>query len=413
MWQGRSKKTLATGLVVMLVTAQALLVPPALAVAGGTIQQVSQTLASQSQSCTAGNGQPIPGIPWPGLATDLSRSWNLSRGGSVTVALLDTGVDTSGVPELAGQVTTVANVDSETAPGNQDCVGHGTFDAALIAGKQAQETGFSGVAPDARILSVAVTDSQGDLSPDTIAAGIRAAVGAGARIIVCGVASPIDSAGLDNAVEQALAAGALVVAPATLDGQTRSGPVYPAEAPGVLSVGDVGQDGTPTTGNTITGAHVDLVAPGDDITSAGLDGSAFAAAGASYATAFVAGAAALVVAYRGPSRPADLVRRLEATALHPGKSMPDPIVGYGVIDPEAAMTAVLPTYDAVPVMRQSRTVPLTVPPAPQHPGRSMAMMVAAIALGILVIAGFGLLAARARHGKPRSRVGVDAGDAGA
>jgi membrane-anchored mycosin MYCP len=389
------------GAIVMVAVA---LLDSAAPVAAATTPQVPQNLSSTNRDCTAGNGQSVTGIPWPSLADDLNRGWELSQGTSVTIALLDTGVAVDGVPELAGQVTAGPQVNSLTAPADQDCVGHGTFDAVLIAGKQDKTTGFSGVASQAHVLSLAVTDAAGNLSPDTIAAGIYAALAAGARIIACGVASLTTDSQLDGAVAQAIAAGALVVAPATLDGQTQSGPVYPAADNGVLSVSDVGSSGSSTASGQVTGAPVDVVAPGDNVTSVGVGGSVFVAAGASYAAAFVAGTAALVDSYRGLSSPADLIRRLEATAVHPGTSMPDPTSGYGMVDPDAAMASVLPEDNALPLMRSPADTPLVVPPPAQHPARSVAMIVAVVALAILIIAAFGLLTARARSANRRLRV---------
>jgi hypothetical protein len=382
--------------------AQALLgsAAPAEAAAGTPqVRQVPQNLSSSDQACTAGNGRPIPGIPWSGLAADLSRAWELTKGGSVTVALLDTGVAIAGVPQLAGQVIPGQTATDQTAPADQDCVGHGTFDAALIAGKQDNVTGFSGVAPEAHVLPITVTDADGNLTPDTIAAGIQDAVMAGVKIITCGVASTTTDSQLDTAVRQAISAGALVIAPATLDGLNRSGPVYPAASDGVLSVGDVGSSGVSTTNTQATGSPVDIDAPGDNITSVGVGGSAFVDA-----AAFVAGTAALIDAYQGPAPPAELIRRLEATAIHPGTSMPNPTMGYGMVDPDAALAAVLPADNSTPVTPGRAASSLTVAAPPQHPARSVAVLVTMVALGTLFLAAFGLLTARVRTANRRSRV---------
>jgi hypothetical protein len=395
------------GLGVIILMAQALLGSAAPAVAAAGTPQVPQNLSFSNQVCTAGNGQPIPGIPWSGLAADLSRAWEVTKGGSVTVALLDTGVAIAGVPQLAGQVTPGQTATDQTAPADQDCVGHGTFDAALIAGKQDNVTGFSGVAPEAHVLPITVTDAAGNLTPDTIAAGIQDAVTAGVKIIACGVASTTTDSQLDAAVRQAISAGALVIAPATLDGLNHSGPVYPAASNGVLSVGDVGSSGVSTTNTQATGSPVDIDAPGDDITSVGVGGSAFVAAGASYATAFVAGTAALIDAYQGPAPPAELIRRLEATAIHPGTSMPNPTTGYGMVDPDAAVTAALPADNSIPVTPAPVAGSLTVAAPPQHPARSVAILVTMVALGTLFLAAFGLLTARVRTANRRSRADDD------
>jgi membrane-anchored mycosin MYCP len=125
----------------------------------------------------------------------------------------------------------------------------------------------------------------------------------------------------------------------------------------------------------------------------GLGGGAFVPAGASYATAFVAGVAALADAYREPSSSAKLIRRLEATTIHPGTSMPDQTTGNGMVDPDAAMASMLPADNTIPTMHPPQTGRLAVAAPPEHPARSVAVLVAMIALVTSIIATFGLLIA--------------------
>ncbi|WP_219818817.1 S8 family serine peptidase, partial [Streptomyces sp. SM5] len=62
----------------------------------------------------------------------------------VTVAVIDTGVASSAAA-LKGRVTS-------RGEGGEDCVGHGTFVANLVAGAGGGTPGLSGVAPRARVL---------------------------------------------------------------------------------------------------------------------------------------------------------------------------------------------------------------------------------------------------------------------
>lgn len=91
------------------------------------------------------------------------------------------------------------------------------------------------------------------------------------------------------------------------------------------------------------GGRVDLVAPGDALMSVGPGGKGyFTGSGPSFATAVVAGTAALVLGYRPELTAAQLLDRLKATAYHPGTVLPDARLGYGTVDPLAAVSAVLP-----------------------------------------------------------------------
>jgi hypothetical protein len=238
-------------------------------------------------------------------------------------------------------------------------------------------------------------------------------VSAGAAIIAVGVATPTASRQLADAVKKATAAGVLVIAPAALDGQSESGTVYPAAYPGVLSVSDIGSgDALPST--TAAGSPVDLVAPGDSVVGVGPSGSGnFLGTGPSYATAFVAGTAALVESYRGHLSPAELTHRLEATAVHPGTSMPDAQRGYGSVDPYAALSVILPEESgsgnaAFPLGPAKSRLAVTPPPSRTPANASMAVAAAGLGGTVLVLlAGMTVIRGRRRRWQPGTRVADD------
>ena len=81
-------------------------------------------------------------------------------GTGVTVAVLDTGIDTDH-PDLAGAVTATQDF-TENPAGVEDGHGHGTHVASIIAGTGAASDGrYDGVAPDARLLVGKVLDDAG------------------------------------------------------------------------------------------------------------------------------------------------------------------------------------------------------------------------------------------------------------
>jgi membrane-anchored mycosin MYCP len=107
--------------------------------------------------------------------------------------------------------------------------------------------------------------------------------------------------------------------------------------------------------------------------------------GTSFAAPFVAGLAALLRS-RYPQMPAgELKRRIELTADHPSTDLPSEEQGYGVINPLAAMTAVLPSAEppAAPA-----APPLSPPPTPDHRERATGLAVAgaALLLALLIVA---------------------------
>ena len=131
-----------------------------------------------------------------------------------------------------------------------------------------------------------------------------------------------------------------------------------------------------------TGPYLALVAPGVDVVSIGPGGPGqWQGSGTSYAAPFVAGVAALVRAYRPGLTAEQVGRRLTGTARHPAAALPDPALGWGTVDPLAAVTSVLPG--------ESPTPPVTVGPPPARP----AVVVPPDALGPrLAVGGLALMA---------------------
>lgn len=222
----------------------------------------------------------------------------VTRGASVVVAVLDTGVAPS--PLFGGRLlpgfnfvtgttdTTDAamNVDTNGTPGVDQKRGHGTMVAGIIRL----------VAPEASILPVTVLDSDGMGDAWTIMQGIDYAVARGADIINLSLASPEAMSDVDDAIGAAEAAGVTVVVStgnggASGVGQARD--MYPARYG--LAVGGV-DSGDARVGFSDYGRYVDLWAPADDSLSM-YPGGVFAGGdGTSFACAWVSGAAALVKA---------------------------------------------------------------------------------------------------------------------
>ncbi|MGW3635491.1 S8 family serine peptidase [Streptomyces sp. NPDC005122] len=370
---------------------------------------ISQVNANfQQQGCMKSSGKTSDRTPWAQSFLRPEGAWQLSRGAGVTVAVLGSGVDgSSGV--FDGRLALGPRLPGAGAPG-RDCVGHGTFLAGLIAAKRQNGLGFAGIAPEAKILSVAVTDDVGGTSADLLSKGIRAAADGGARVIVVAVPVPGAGRGLQDAVKYADAKGALVIAPAAADSASNSarggGGAYPSGYPDVLAVSDIGPGGAMPQSQNTTSSRVDMVAPGDSVMSVGPGGAGyFTGTGPSFATAFVAGTAALVLSYRPRLTPEQLLHRLETTAYHPGIVMPDIRLGYGTVDPVAAVTAMLPeeqqTSSAHAAVHDGRS--MTMPPveAQTAGGQAVAVAGGALALAILVgIAGLVLPRGSRRGWRP-------------
>ncbi|MFB7054897.1 S8 family serine peptidase [Streptomyces vinaceus] len=265
--------------------------------------------------CAKGSGEVAKAVPWEGQALALARTRTLAQGAGVAVGVVDSGVST-GAPALTGRVTALG--DSGT-----DCVGHGTFVAGLIAAAPADGVGFAGVAPQARIIAAGGTAPRGGATAPAVAAGIRTAVDAGARIITVSAAFPVREQAVTDAVGYARSRDVLVIAPAVPDslpeasagsGEPQPRAYWPAAEPGVLSVVDVDVQGARTKG-AARPLRADLAAPGSGVIGTGpsRDGH-YIGSGASLAAAYTAGAAALVRGAEPALDAAAVAARLTATA---------------------------------------------------------------------------------------------------
>ncbi|MFE5813823.1 S8 family serine peptidase [Streptomyces sp. NPDC056479] len=265
---------------------------------------------AEEANCTAASREKAQKQDWSRQRLDLDRLHGHGTGAGVTVALIDTGV----APDAAGLDGRVTAAGAAA----DDCVGHGTFLAGLIAGTGSS---LAGVAPGARILALRGTDTRGEPSPALVAEAVREATEAGAEVIAVTVALPRRDTDLTRAVADARRAGAVVVAAATLDPPSRGGTdeipsrvYWPAGEPGVLSVADMLPGGV-RPDNSLPTTGIDLAAPGAGVVSGGPRGDGhYLGAGASVAAAYAAGSAAVVRAAYPDDSPDAVTRRLTATA---------------------------------------------------------------------------------------------------
>jgi serine protease AprX len=283
------------------------------------------------------------------VATSFNQSiqaphlWNTYRGTGrgVGVAVIDTGIagdlpdfrvsDTDKRSRVIGSA--VVNPDATTAA---DSYGHGTHVAGIIAGDSDGRDGgdprkgrFMGVAPDANLISIKVSDDDGNATVLDVIAGIQFAVDHKAeyniRVLNLSLESTVAESyktdPLDAAAEAAWFKGIFVVAAAGNRGPGGDAVKYaPGNDPYIVTVGAVDDNGTkdisddePTTwssrGTTQDGfAKPDIYAPGAKIVSnlapdskykdlcdecVSEDGEYIRAGGTSMSAPMVAGAAAI------------------------------------------------------------------------------------------------------------------------
>lgn len=353
---------------------------------GATLLPPLPVRLGEGNPCTGASEQTATGAAWSQTALGLSRAQRISRGGGVTVAVVDSGVAT-GVPSLSGRVESLDGAA-------KDCVGHGTFAAGLIAAAPEKGSGITGIAPQAEILALSGTDDRGVPSVERVAAGIRTAADRGAQVIYVGQVLRTGKAELTAAVAHAARRDALVVAPAAPDavareergpdGEMPEGPYWPAAAPGALAVVDFGPGGVRQK-NAPPAYEPDLSAPGSEMVSVGPEGSGhYIGSGASLAAAGVAGAAALVRAYHPDLGAAEVARRLLDTAYPSDIPRLDPYAALSLVQDHTKPSVRTPAPARMP------------PPADPAP-RTRSLAIAAVGLTtVLLLAALAAVIPRGR-----------------
>lgn len=288
---------------------------------------------------------------------DVPAAWQLSHGSGVTVAVIDSGVNPD-VSDLARSVITGPDFTGvDTRPSNPNWGVHGTWMASLIAGHGHGLDGGGGVtgtAPESTILSIRVIPDRADPHyneyeheqetriQQSLASGIDYAVRHGATVISMSIGYNAPSGPVKEALQLAYSHGVVVVASAGNSGAQAGAsgvgaPVsFPADYPGVISVGAVDSSGT-VAGFSSDNLSVQVAAPGVSVPAQGRDGQYWQVSGTSPACALVAGVAALI-----KSRYPDLAPNLVASALtstttdRPAGGY-DNQVGFGIVDADAAL----------------------------------------------------------------------------
>lgn len=212
----------------------------------------------------------------------------LSRGASVRVAVIDTGVDIDH-PDLPANFVARNFVDNDTDAFHEDA--HGTAVAGVIAAIPNNGVGIAGIAPDARLFlykacwRAAPTGTKAACNSFTLAQALSAAIEAHADIINLSLAGPSDPL-LTRLVVCAAAAGIIVVGAVAPDGLRDT---FPTNIPSVIAVDAL------ESGHTNSGV---LRAPGRDVVSLAPHGHYDFYSGSSLATAEVSGLIALLRAQR-------------------------------------------------------------------------------------------------------------------
>ncbi|EHR50082.1 subtilisin-like serine protease [Saccharomonospora marina XMU15] len=248
-----------------------------------------------------------------------------TKADNVTVYVIDTGVDADH-STFGGRVSGGMDfIDNDEDAGDEN--GHGTHVAGTIGGEE------YGVAKGVQIVPVRVLDANGSGTTEQVVAGIDwvAQNASGPAVANMSLGGSADDA-LDTAVRGAIEAG-VTFGVAAGNESTDAGTTSPARVQEAITVAASNERDAQASFSNY-GDVVDLYAPGEDITSAWLDGGENTISGTSMATPHVVGAAALYLAEHGDATPEQVAEALTSAATpdkitNPGDGTPNRLLYTG------------------------------------------------------------------------------------
>lgn len=224
---------------------------------------------------------------------NLAEIHSQTTGKDVTIAIIDTGVDTEH-PDLEGQIQQSKNFVPQKP---SDSLGdiHGTAIAGVIAAKPNNDHGIVGIAPDSNVIAlkacwgVKVGSLEAICNSFTLALAINTAIAMDVDILNLSLTGPYDPL-LARLIEKAVQQGIIIIASQTDREDAKSG--FPAQQPGVIGVRSINSK---LIQSSYESQAMTVSAPGEDILTTLPNGAYDFISGNSLATAHVSGLAALML----------------------------------------------------------------------------------------------------------------------
>jgi thermitase len=278
---------------------------------------------------------PYLGSEWHLSKIGAAAAWDVSEGTGITIAILDSGVDTTH-PDLAPNLVAGFNsYDNNTDV--TDVCGHGTAVAGTAAAASNNGAGVAGIAGHAKIMPVRIAfyDGTGCYAYySTIASGLTWAADHGARVANISYDALTSGDTVKSAADYLKSKGGLVFVAAGNSGTDQGAPVSNSLI--VVSATDSSDNKASWSSY---GSFVALSAPGAGIWTTSRGGIYQAWNGTSFSSPVAAGVAALMMT-ANPALPANQIESLMySSSVDLGAAGRDPMFGLGRVDAAAAVQA--------------------------------------------------------------------------
>ena len=286
-----------------------------------------------------------PGYPYQNYIDELNigKAWDSYRGSGVTVAVIDTGIDTDH-PEFSGKISeysynaTEDKIVKDYKGKNggydwslvEDAKGHGTAVAGIIAASMNNGIGVAGIAPEVNLLVIKCNITEdGKFIGSDIAYGIYYAIERDADVVNMSLGGNSLTEYIDNAIKLAFDSDVICVAAAGNDATPSLS--YPAAHEKVIGVGALAENSFELAPYSNYGDNVNIVAPGTTYTTQ-MGGGYSTVNGTSMAAPIVSGAIALYIQQNKYVEFPEIREMLYASSRDTGILGPDYYHGYGALD---------------------------------------------------------------------------------
>lgn len=269
-------------------------------------------------------------IPWGIDRIDAITAQSYTKGSTVNVGVVDTGIDYTH-PDLSLNYKGGYNFINKTNDPMDDN-GHGTHVSGIIAALD-NTIGVIGVAPETNLFAIKVLNANGSGYMSDVIAGIQWSVNNNMKIINMSLGSSVPSKSLKNACDAAYNRGLLIIASAGNSGNsagTGNNVNYPARYDSVVAVAAIDINNTRAWFSS-TGPAVELSAPGVNIYSTLRGGTYGYLSGTSMAAPHVTGVASLIISYN-PITNVQTRIRMQTTVTDLGSMGKDNLYGYGLVN---------------------------------------------------------------------------------
>ena len=272
---------------------------------------------------------------------NIGDTWKTTKGDGVTVAVIDTGIDTDH-PEFSGRISewsynatldkVVKNYNLENGSYDwsliEDENGHGTSVSGILAASM-NDGEVIGIAPKVNILVIKCELKNNQISTSDIIFGIYYAIERDVNVINMSLGGNVYNEALEEALSLAYDSDIISVAAAGNDSSASL--TYPAASKYVYGVGALAENSWELAEYSNYGENVNLVAPGTTYTTT-LNGEYKYISGTSMASPIVAGAIALYLSKNRYTKSYDIDEVLYASCKDLGDLGCDWYYGYGAVD---------------------------------------------------------------------------------